>query len=135
MYSIVRQTDDFPPDAFVFEPPPGVTLTEMELPIPRPMGSPEMPRGPGISLPRLVSKKEPKYGELSRKARVEGAVVLYVVIGTDGRPSEVLLYRRLTPDLDEAAMSSVRKWRFKPGTKDGKPVALPVTIEVNFRLL
>ena len=37
--------------------------------------------------------------------------------------------------LDEKAMEAVRKWRFKPGYKDGKPVSVLANVEVNFRLL
>ena len=37
--------------------------------------------------------------------------------------------------LDEKAIEAVQKWRFKPGVKDGKPVPVAATVEVNFRLL
>jgi TonB family protein len=37
--------------------------------------------------------------------------------------------------LDEKAVEAVEKWKFKPGFKDGKPVAVAATVEVNFRLL
>jgi TonB family protein len=37
--------------------------------------------------------------------------------------------------LDEKAMEAVRKWRFKPGEKDGQPVTMHAEVEVNFRLL
>jgi protein TonB len=90
---------------------------------------------PGVSLPRIVSKKTPEYGKESRKAGIEGTVVLYVVIGIDGAPSDVLVYRQLTPDLDTEAVRSVRRWRFAPGMNNGQPTALPVIVEVNFRLL
>jgi protein TonB len=56
------------------------------------------------------------------------------VIGTNGAPSEVLVYRPLSPDLDAQAVNAVRQWRFKPATKNGSPIALAVEIEVNFQL-
>ena len=37
--------------------------------------------------------------------------------------------------LDEKAMEAVKKWKFRPGYKDGKPVTVVATVEVNFRLL
>jgi TonB family protein len=47
----------------------------------------------------------------------------------------VRVARSLGLGLDEKAIEAVRKWKFKPGYKDGKPVAVRATIEVNFRLL
>ena len=108
--------------------------TDFDLPAPSPLGTREMPLGPGISLPRLVSSKEPIYGEASRQARLEGTVILYVVIGTNGAPLELTVYRPLSPDLDAAAITAVRQWRFAPATKDGNPIAMATEIEVNFRL-
>jgi protein TonB len=88
----------------------------------------------GVSPPRLVAKKEPSYGEASRQARIEGTVVLYVVISPDGKPEDVLVYRHLSPDLDAEAVRTVRQWRFTSGMSNGQPVAVPVLIEVNFQL-
>jgi TonB family protein len=135
VYSKLDLNPQFTSEAFAWEPPAGSTRTDFEFPTPRPLGTPAMSRGLGVSPPRVVSKKEPKYGRESRKARIEGTVVLYVVIGIDGVPSEVLVYRSLSPDLDAEAMSSVRQWRFTPAMRNGQPTALPVMIEVNFRLL
>jgi TonB family protein len=36
--------------------------------------------------------------------------------------------------LDEQAVTARKKWRFQPGTKDGKPVAVEVTVEMSFKL-
>ena len=58
-----------------------------------------------------------------------------VVIGIDGTPQEALIVRGLGLGLDEMALEAINQWRFKPGTRDGQPVPVAATIEVNFRLL
>jgi TonB family protein len=62
-------------------------------------------------------------------------VVLSVIIDATGKPTNLKVVRPLGLGLDEKAIDAVRKWRFRPGTKEGKPVAVFATIEVNFRLL
>jgi TonB family protein len=133
-YSWINTATDLPPKTFVFEPPTGSTSTDLELPMPRPLGTRGLSMGPGVSLPKVLSKVEPQYGEKSRKARIEGTVVLHVVIGNDGVPAEVLVYRELSKDLDEAAIRAIRRWRFSPGLRNGQPAVLPVIVEMNFRL-
>ncbi len=135
VYSTLRVTPEFPAGSFAFEPPPNSRASDFELPLPRPLGSRGLSIGPDISLPRLVRKKEPEYGKASRKAHIEGTVVLYVVIGANGKPSDLLVYRKVSPDLDKEAIRAVQQWRFTPGMKSGQPVALPVMIEVNFQML
>jgi TonB family protein len=134
-YSRINTTTELPAETFLFEPPADSASTDLELPMPRPLGTRGMSMGPGVTLPKVVSKVEPQYGEKSRKARIEGTVVLYVVINTDGVAGDVLVYRPLSADLDQAAIRAIRRWRFSPGLRNGQPAALPVTIEVNFRLL
>jgi periplasmic protein TonB len=53
--------------------------------------------------------------------------------GTAGPNIRVM--RSLDPALDEQAIEAVRQWKFRPGQKDGMPVTVAATIEVNFRLL
>ena len=48
---------------------------------------------------------------------------------------DIKVVRPLGLGLDEKAIEAIKKWRFRPGVKNGKPVAVLVTIEVNFRLL
>lgn len=135
VYSSLDRNAEFTPDAFAFEPPTNSTPTDLELPSPRPLGAPSMSRRPGISLPRPVSRTAPRYPKESGKAGIEGTVVLYVVINSDGSLSDELVYRPLSPDFDAEAVRCVKRWRFAPGTSNGRPVALPVLIEVNFQMI
>jgi protein TonB len=91
--------------------------------------------GGGVSAPALIFKVEPEYSEEARKAKFQGTVVLYVVVDEKGQPRELKVVRPLGLGLDEKAIEAVQKWRFKPGVKDGKPVPVAATVEVNFRLL
>ncbi|MCS7023826.1 MAG: energy transducer TonB [Bryobacteraceae bacterium] len=91
--------------------------------------------GGGVSAPTLVYKVEPEYSEEARKAKFQGTVVLYVVVDEKGFPRDLRVLRPLGLGLDEKAIEAVSKWRFRPGYKDGKPVPVAATIEVNFRLL
>jgi TonB family protein len=91
--------------------------------------------GGGVTSPVPVYKIEPEYSEEARKAKYQGTVVLSVIIDATGKPTNLKVVRPLGLGLDEKAIDAVRKWRFRPGTKEGKPVAVFATIEVNFRLL
>lgn len=96
--------------------------------------SPPYRIGGGVSAPRVISKKELGYSEEARKARLEGTVVVSLVVGEDGAPRDVKAARSLGFGLDEKAIQAVSAWRFAPGQKEGNPVAVQTTIEVNFRL-
>jgi len=91
--------------------------------------------GGGVSSPTLLYKKEPEYSEEARKAKYQGTVLLYVEVDSSGRATNIKVQRSLGLGLDEKAIEAVRQWKFKPGYKDGKPVTVAATIEVNFRLL
>jgi len=96
--------------------------------------SPPYRIGGGVSAPRVVSKKEPEYSEEARKAKLEGTVVLSLVVGEDGVARNLSIAKRVGFGLDEEATEAVSAWRFAPGQKEGKPVPVLTTIEVNFRL-
>lgn len=91
--------------------------------------------GGGVSAPSILSKVEPEYSEEARKAKWQGTVQLSLVVDDQGRPQSIKVTRSLGLGLDQKAIEAVEKWRFRPGMKDGKPVPVMATIEVNFRLL
>jgi len=91
--------------------------------------------GGGVSAPLPIFKVEPDYSEEARKAKFQGTVILAIVVDDKGLPRDVKVLRPLGLGLDEKAIEAVQKWRFKPGMKDGRPVAVAATIEVSFHLL
>lgn len=91
--------------------------------------------GKDVKAPVLLHKVEPKYSKEAHDAKLQGTVVLGVVIGVDGVPAEITVKQPLGLGLDEQAAVAVKQWRFRPGTRRGKPVRVAATIEVNFKLL
>jgi len=90
--------------------------------------------GGGVAAPKLVYDPEPEYSEEARKAKYQGTCVLSVVVGPDGMAHDIKVTNTLGLGLDEKAIEAVRKWRFEPATKDGKPVNVLISVQVNFRL-
>ncbi len=90
--------------------------------------------GPGIVPPKILQKSEPQYTDDAKDAKIEGSVHLTIVVGTDQRAHDIKITKSLDPGLDANAITSIRTWRFQPGTKDGKAVPVQAKVEVNFRL-
>ncbi len=133
-YNKIERDIDMTPDIFVLKLPTGSKSTPYDLPVPERLGSLNMSRDPGISMPRIVRKQDPAYDEASRSGRISGTVVPYVVIDTNGVPSEIAVFRHLTPGLETAAIQAINQWRFTPATKNNQPIAVGAMIEVNFKL-
>jgi TonB family protein len=90
--------------------------------------------GGGVSAPRATYSPDPEYSEEARKAKYQGTVVLWMIVGPDGRPHEIRVSRSVGMGLDEKAIEAVKTWRFEPAHKDGHAVAVQINVEVDFRL-
>ncbi len=90
--------------------------------------------GGGVSAPRALDTPDPEYSEEARKAKYQGTCVLWLIVGPDGKPRDIKVARALGMGLDQKAIEAVRNWKFEPAMKDGKPVAVQINVEVNFRL-
>ncbi len=90
--------------------------------------------GGGVSAPRPIYDPDPEYSEEARRAKYQGTVLLWVIVGQDGRPRDIRVQRSLGMGLDEKATAAVQNWKFAPSMRDGHPVAVQVNIEVIFRL-
>jgi protein TonB len=78
----------------------------------------------------------PRYTLNALRRRIQGAVIVKGVVHQDGSISDVSVVSSLDAKygLDEAAVRAVEQWRFAPGTKNGRPVPVVVTLEVRFSL-
>jgi TonB family protein len=99
---------------------------------------PSLPAGvyrPGVNVqaPVVVGKPKPEYSQEARLAKLEGSVLLTLIVAKDGEVREVHVERPLGLGLDEKAIENVHGWKFDPGTKDGSPVEVQVNGEVFFR--
>jgi TonB family protein len=90
--------------------------------------------GPGVTPPRPIYQPEPEFTEKARKANYQGICTLALVVGIDGRPSNIHVQSSLGMGLDEKAIEAVKTWKFEPAMKDGHPVAVSIAVEVDFHL-
>ena len=90
--------------------------------------------GGGVTAPRVIYAPDPEFSDEARVAKYQGVVVLWAIVGTDGRTHNIRVMRSLGMGLDEKAMEAIRRWVFEPGCKGGVPVAVEINVEVTFRL-
>jgi TonB family protein len=88
----------------------------------------------GVTPPVAKFTPEPDFSEEARKAKYQGTVTLSAIIGPDGKPRNLKVVRSLGMGLDEKALEKVRTWLFEPGKRNGQPVSVAMTLEVDFRL-
>jgi TonB family protein len=92
--------------------------------------------GNGITLPEVVKEVKPAYTARAMQEKIQGSVWLLCVVGETGDITEVTVTKSLDKEfgLDQAAIDAARHWKFKPGRKDGKAVAVQITLELTFTL-
>ena len=90
--------------------------------------------GNGVSPPRVIENPKPRYTAAALRAGIEGTVVMTGVVLPDGTVSHIVVSRSLDQKygLDYEAINTATRWRFEPGTLDGKPVPVRITIELSF---
>jgi TonB family protein len=105
------------------------------IPAPPTTAAPTLKIGAGVNAPVLHSKVEPNYSNVARIAKLQGTVMVLLVIGVDGQVRNIEVKRGLGLGLDEQAVEALLQWRFRPATKDGQAVPVMATVEINFGLL
>jgi TonB family protein len=90
--------------------------------------------GYGTSAPRPTHQPSPEYSPEAQKLRYQGIAVLSLIVDVSGSPQDIQIERPVGLGLDEKAVAAVSKWKFKPSLKDGKPVAVAISVEIQFHL-
>ena len=89
----------------------------------------------GVKAPVLTREVKPIYTASAKERKVQGRVALKAIVQADGTVADdVKIATSLDPDLDQAAITAVKQWRFDPGTKDGKAVPVEVDVEMTFTI-
>jgi TonB family protein len=89
---------------------------------------------PGITRAKAVYQPNPEYSERASRKKIQGTVLLSIIVTAKGTVRDPQVTRSLDKDLDTNAVECVRNWKFEPATKDGKPVATRVAVEVSFHV-
>ena len=86
-----------------------------------------------ITPPAVVYERKPDYPEAAKQAKIQGTVLLQCVVQTSGVCDDVRITRPLDSMwLDQEATRALQQWRFRPGTRMGKPVPVQVNVEFSF---
>jgi protein TonB len=84
--------------------------------------------------PEVVSQAAPTYPPELRKAKVEGMVTVVFVLNEEGRVEEPRVESSSRPEFEKPALEAIRKWRFRPGMKDGRSVRTYIRVPMRFRV-
>jgi TonB family protein len=98
--------------------------------------APAQPSSNKYSYPKCVSCPPAEYDRRAADKGLEGTVLLNVIVGTNGKASDIIIIKGLPYGLTQKAIEAVGRWTFKPAlTAQGQPVEVRQTIEVTFRFL
>jgi len=132
-------------------PPPPASSTDQTLPPPPPPPPPPpaqrysvpdddftkdayAPNTPGLTPPKVQHIVQPKYTSEAMRLKIQGQVVVQIIVEADGAVSNARIIEGLAPDLDQQALLAVKQWRFDAGTVDGRSVRVACFAMLEFRL-
>lgn len=102
---------------------------------PGPVRVPQMPGYISASELVAVVRTPPLYPPQARSRRIEGTVVVEFTVTERGEVEDPAIVEANPPGVfEQAVLQSVRRWRFKPKEKDGKPIAVRARQPLEFRL-
>lgn len=110
--------------------PPSPPATSQQTPAAA--AAPEQAAQPGLTSPALLERVEPIYPEAAHKAGIGGTVGLELEVSAEGLVASVRVVRPAGFGLDEAAVTAARRYKFRPATRNGQPIAATVLFDQLF---
>jgi TonB family protein len=87
--------------------------------------------GPGMTPPKVIKQVSPRKST-AHGVRIVGTVTVVLVVSSKGIPKDVRVSKGLDKELDQSTVEAVEQWQFEPAKKDGKPVAVRVSLDIAF---
>ena len=109
--------------------PIGLSLEDIYI-----AASPYYRIGGEVSAPVVLLSRDPEFSDEALRAKYGGVCIVSLIVDEYGMPQNLRVVRKLGYGLDEKAIEAVNHFRFKPAMRNGEPIAVMVSIEINFRL-
>jgi periplasmic protein TonB len=91
--------------------------------------------GGAVTSPRVLREVKPAYTSRAMMARLEGTVLLELIVRANGLPTNIRVMRSIDPGgLDEEAVRATSQWRFEPGRLNGVPVDVLASVAIDFHI-
>lgn len=110
------------------------TLLLIGLVLPAPWARAAEADTPEPSAPVVTTTVAPVHPPKLMEARIGGEAEIECLVTEEGKVGEAKVLSATRPEFGEAALEAVRQWEFKPAERDGRPVAMRVTIPFNFQV-
>ena len=101
---------------------------------PAPADDPVYDQGNGVTLPRVTKSVYAQYSARAMREKRHGTIKLKCVVSRDGTTRDVELVSGLDEEMDANAVAALKQWEFEPGKRQGKPVAVRITVDMTFTL-
>ncbi len=88
----------------------------------------------GVTPPTLTHSIDPKWSQEAIDQQLGGIVVVSLIVNSEGEPEQVAVARGVGHGLDAMAVDTVRQYTFSPATKDGVPVPVRISVEINYHV-
>jgi TonB family protein len=101
---------------------------------PAPANEPVYDQGDGVSPPRVTKWVHVRYSIGGMRKKVHGTIKLKGVVSSEGTTRDVELVSGLEQQMDADAVAALKQWQFEPGQREGRPVAVRITVDLTFTL-